>query len=282
MNLQMRIPLVLGLVLLAGCTTNPITGRDQFLAFPGVQAAYADLGFAISSGAQSPEPLPSCEPGGEAQANGPGRSCVDAAEAARFAHQVDRLGAELEAAARDLAPNLFKRINGFQIGVSSEIGVGTGSSAVGRIVLAPELAGIDPTDDVVAFLIAREMGCVIARRDEENSGARLVFSLLSALVPGGSMIVKLAASTAGSGALMNTWAQQQRREADEIALSLLERSHRSARVVALNLRIGLIHERLPKGEWRARFDESSARVALAAKVLPMAAGQPLVFARVTH
>lgn len=81
---------------------------------------------------------------------------------------------------------------------------------------------------------------------------------------------------------MNTWAQQQRREADEIALSLLERSRRSARVVALNLRIGLIHGRLPKGEWRARFDESSERVALAAKVAPMVAGQPLVFARVTN
>ncbi len=275
---------MLALLLLGGCATNPLTGRDQLLALPGVQVAYADLGFAISSGGQHAESLASCAPNhnGEAQAIGPGRACLDAAEVARFGHQVDRLGAELEAAARDLAPNLFERINAFQIGVSKEIGVGTGSSAGGRIVLAPELAGLDPTDDVVAFLIAREMGHVIARHDEEDSGARLVFSVLSAFIPGGSMILKLVASTAGSGVLMNTWAQQQRREADEIALSLLDRTDRSARVVALNLRIGLIRERLPNGKWRDFFDESSERVALAAKVPPMPTEQSLVYARATN
>ena len=65
------------------------------------------------------------------------------------------------------------------------------------------------------------MARVIARHDEEDSGARIVFSALTALLPF-TLIARVIASALGSGALMGSWAEQQRREADEIALALLD------------------------------------------------------------
>ena len=173
---------------------------------------------------------------------------------------MERVGAELATEARSLAPELFTRISAFHIGVETGIDAGTGSSAGGRIALAAGLAALDPTDDVVAFLIAREMGHVIARHGEEDAGARMAFSALTALVPIGGLIVKLAASVLGSQALTTTWAERQRHEADELALVLLERCQRSPAVIALNLRVGLKRERLPEDEWGAYFAQSAERV----------------------
>ncbi len=277
-----NILVLIGLLLVGGCATNPVTGRSQFIGLPGLQTAYANFEFALGSGRnEAPAPCAGTSGGEAARASGNNQPCVQDAEAARFSQQVERVGSELDLAARDFAPDVFKRIDAFQIGVSTEASPGTASSASGRIVLSPELATLDPTDDVVAFLIAREMGHVIARHAEENSGVRLLFSALSTLVPGASAIARLVASTTGSGALTSGWAEQQTREADEIALSLLERTHRSLRVVALNLRIGLTRERLPAGKWTELFNESSERVALLAEKAPAKARQPaLAFAKV--
>jgi hypothetical protein len=84
------------------------------------------------------------------------------------------------------------------------------------------------------------------------------------------LIAKFAASTLGSAGLTMTWAKQQRREADEIALALLERSDRSGPLIALNLRAGLNREQLRAGPWSTPFRESTEWVSLIASDQPAA------------
>jgi hypothetical protein len=244
------------LAFLGGCTTNPITGRGQIVSVPAAQA-HAEIGFALSSGAQR---LASAEP------------CSDICRAqdSRFVAQVERLGVQLETAARGMSPDLFERIQAFQVGVDPALGIATGSSASGRIALGQGIGRLDPADEVTAFLIAREMAHVIARHDEENSGARIVFSALTTLLPF-TLIARIVASTIGSGALMGSWAEEQRREADEIAVALLVRTGRSTNQIASALKDGLKKGEIPEGDWSTRFDESVARVAAAAASGPKVA-----------
>ena len=244
---------VLALALLCGCSTNPVTGRDQIVELPAVQA-HADIGFALSSGAQRLSESEPCD-----------AACRQ--QDLNFDAQVKRLGAGLEAAVRSMSPDLFERIGSFQIEIDPELGTSTGSSAGGRIVLGGGIARLEPADDVTAFLMAREMAHVIARHDEEDSGARMIFSALSALMPY-TLIVRLLASTVGSSALTGSWAEQQRREADEIAITLLVRTGRSVAGVGKSLATGLKRDRLPEGEWTARYIESAERVAAAAESAP--------------
>jgi hypothetical protein len=250
-----------GLALLAGCSTHPITGREQIIALPLVQTVHADLRFALSAGTRREGSLAECE-----------TDCGDAKRLAVFTRTVAEAGRRLELAARELAPELFDRIEGFQVEVSDGLDVGTGSNAGGRIVLGSGLAALEPTDAVIAFLVAREMAHVIARHAEENSGASIVFSLLGMLLPGFSAIARLVASAAGSSALTSSWAAQQQREADEIAMTLLEIGGMPASVVALELDIGISRARLPDGDWGARYLESARRADIIARQPPRYAG----------
>ena len=242
--------------MLAGCATNPVTGREQIVAVPAAQV-HADIAFVLSSGARRITSALPCWP-----------SCRDEELLAKFTAQVERVSAELETAARSLAPDAFTRIESFRVSVQAELGIATGSSASGRIALGSGLAHLEPADDVTAFLVAREMAHVIARHDEEDSGARIFSSALTTLVPGFSLVVKFLASAVGGGALMRTWAAEQRREADDIAVALLERAGRSAASVARSLAEGLKEDRVPNGDWATRFAESAARVALLAELPP--------------
>ena len=69
-------------------------------------------------------------------------------------------------------------------------------------------------------------------------------------------------------ALTGSWAAQQQREADEIAIALLDRTGLSVRSVALGLEGGINRARLPEGEWGARYLESAQRVAAIAASPP--------------
>ena len=254
------------IVAIAGCTVNPITGRSQLIALPAAQAAHSDMGFnlATAQGLTLSAPCAGMQRITRAAGTMPW-SCPDTAGTGKFALQVERLGAELAVQARLLAPALFTRISAFQIEVKSNVGAGTASSAGGRIILDAGLATLEPTDDVVAFLIAREMGNVIARHGEEDSGARIAFSAITAVIPAGGLLIKFAASMLGSQALKSTWAEGQRQEADELALALLDLSGRSSAVIALNLKIGLRLGQLPDGEWGRNFTQSIERVARMAR-----------------
>ncbi len=241
---------------LGGCSTNPVTGREQIVALPAVQT-HANIGYTLSSKTQRFTAPGACDH-------------VCRAQEREFEAQVRRLGTQLETAARSMSPELFERIARFEIEVDSGLGTGTGSSAGGRIVLGSGIGRLEPTEDVTAFLLAREMGHVIARHDEEDSGARMVFSALTALLPV-TLIARLIASALGSKALMGTWAEHQRREADEIALALLVRTGRSVASIASGLDIGLKKEGLPEGDWTTRYHESARRVAVVAQTAPQLA-----------
>ena len=241
------------ILLLAGCSTNPVTGRDQIVGLPAVQA-HADISRVISSKAQRFSSPDACD-----------HACR--ALEKHFEAQVKRIGGQLETAARNMSPELFERIPAFSIDVDSTAGLSTGSSAGGRISLGGGIARLEPVDDVTAFLLAREMAHVIARHDEEDSGARILFSAVTALLPV-AMIARLLASAVGSNALMSTWAEKQQREADEIALALLVRTGRSVAGVSKSLTIGFKKDRLTDSVWATRFKESVQRVAQVAQSAP--------------
>jgi hypothetical protein len=269
-----RFSLIFALAVLAGCSINPTTGRGQFLALPVVHGIQADLGAALA-GNDRETPATSCpaQPGSGATPVERDAGCINLEQLERFKHQVERIGAELGTEANGFAPESVRRIGAFQISVVADIDGGTGSNSRGRIAISAQLARLDPTDDVVAFLIAREMGHVIARHDEEDAGARMAFSALTALVPGASMLARFVASTLGSLGVTRTWARQQRREADDLALSLLARTDRSRAVIALNLRAGLSRGQLRGDQWSAQLVESIDRVNAIGR--PRAGGQLL-------
>lgn len=248
--------LPMALTLLSGCSTNPTTGRDQILALPAVQAAHAEVMFAISAPLRAASTA--CE-----------RDCGSPQFLGAFAGRVKAIGAELEAAAREMAPDLFGRIDGFQIEINDGFGGYTWSSAGGRIRIGSALAVLEPEDTVIAFLLAREMAHVIARHAEENSGASIAFSMLGMLLPGVNVIARFIATKVSADALISSWAPQQQREADEIALKLLQRTGRIARDVAVGLDFGIRRARLPDDDWGARYLRSAERVARIAELPPL-------------
>lgn len=263
---------LLCLALTGACTTNPTTGRDQIVAMPSVQLAYADMDFALMSGARRFSVAMQCT-----------QDCEGVASADETTARIEALRARLEAAARDIAPDCFERIERFSIEIDANPGIRTGSNASGRIVLSaglvgqksvdigtgavirreimPDLGGLDSTDIRLAFLVAREMGHVIARHAEENSGASLVASALGLLIPGINVIARFFASRIGAGAVRDSWASDQQSEADEIALSLLSQAGLSPLFISLALQGGAIPPEDSGDAWEASYLKSMRRIA---------------------
>jgi Zn-dependent protease with chaperone function len=249
----------LALACLSGCSTHPITGRDQIVAFPVVQRAHAEMGFALFTGAGPEAGDASCAPG-----------CDGDGGRAQFARRVAAIGARLGAAARELSPADLGRMRRFRFEVNDALGSSTGSSAGGRIALGSGLALLEPTDTEIAFLVSREMAHVIARHAEENSGASLLFSVLGQLLlPGAHVIARLVATTIGSQALKGSWAAAQQREADDIAIALMARIGLPPFDLALALQDGAMHARLPAGAWSASYLASARYVDQLAATVPI-------------
>jgi Zn-dependent protease with chaperone function len=259
----LRILGVAGLAILAGCAVNPDTGRSQLMLLPAAQSAHANAGYALAEAA-SMAPVSTCQTSDGGKLAAGKAACPSAEQVERFARQVDRAGEVLAVAAREFAPKLFSRVGGFDIEVRTGIEPGTASSAGGRIAISSNLAALDPSDDVVAFMVAREMGHVIARHGEENSGVRMAASVLTAVLPIGGLVIRFVASVVGAQAMTTSWAESQRREADELALALLERCQRSPISVAFSLRSGLRREHLPVNAWGVQFAQSIERVGITA------------------
>jgi hypothetical protein len=250
-----------------------------------VQAAYSDIGFEFSARSRGLISPPSCEAG-----------CDSDAARRAFAGRVEEIGARLSAAATALSPELHDRIGKFTLEIDGRPGVQTASSAGGRIILggglaalgvagagnAPpgadqepmdahaipgrrfipgtELGALDSAGITLAFLMAREMGHIIARHSEEDSGASIMVSALGLLVPGVNAIARFVVSRVASDSIRAGWAEQQQREADELALALLERSGISAMALSFALQDTAGPARDPDGEWDANFLASRQRV----------------------
>ncbi len=188
---------------------------------------------------------------------------ADRAGAMRFAAQVQRVSGALQHGAGNLYPDLAQRVPGlvdgrFDVYVVENDEPGSASSANGRIALNAALGARVPYDDWLAFVIAREMGHVIARHHEENSAASIATSVILNLLIPGSSLLKAMISAGGSGIAAKSKREVQALEADAIALSLLKASGFRLHDVSLTL---LVAPELPaEGSWSKGFRESSGNL----------------------
>lgn len=262
---------MLVLILLSGCTVNPITGRDQMVMVPAAQIAYADADFSLTAGAKRIAASRACT-----------ENCASVQRRVLFAGRVRIIGTQLAIAAHKMTPELFERIGPLSIEVDDDLGVATASSAGGRIMIGAGVAGLEssfpatgvdgraglesglgglePSDVLIAFLLAREIAHVIARHAEEDSGASLAVSAVGMLIPGVNVLARFLVSRVSASVLRESWALEQAREADEIALALLQRCGLSALSVSLGMERGLNHARLPADGWGAAYLSSVRRI----------------------
>lgn len=182
------------------------------------------------------------------------------AEPSAFEAQVKRIAAGLQASARGLYPDAAKRIGTFDVYVADSSELSAMSSGTGRIAINAGFAKLNPTDDWLAFVIAREMAHVVAGHHDNNSGASLAVSVLMNFVVPGSGLIKSAISFAGSQIASASGREKQIKEADEVAIKLLEGAGYTSRSIALNLRLNPVTEQASTSSWSNAFRGSAERL----------------------
>lgn len=216
----------------AGLSSAPASG--------GIAAMHADLKFSVLSA--------------------PRASAVESDDKVlMLERQIQRVAAPLETAARGLFPVVMQRISAFEPYVAQAERIETRSSATGKIAINHGLGKLAPTDDWMAFVLAREMGHVLAGHHESNSTASIVTSVIMNILLPGSSLIKSAISAAGSEVAASSNVPQQVREADEIALRLLETAGFDLRAVALSLATGPSVAQMGEGAWSDKLGKSSAQ-----------------------
>jgi Zn-dependent protease with chaperone function len=235
---------------LAGCAATPTEGRARIADMP-LAATHADIAFTLTTGSRQSS---ICEGSTNCQTK------LGRATAKSFTWQVQRITAALQDGAQYLYPDLAKRVPGlngsrFDVYVTEGDEPRSASSANGRIALNAALGAGQPYDDWLAFIIAREMGHVIARHHEENSATSMAASVIINLIVPGSALLKSAISAGGAGVVARSKQDEQALEADLIALSLLKAAGFRLRDVSLSL---LIMPALPDGDpWSNSFRKSA-------------------------
>lgn len=211
----LRNPFLLLAVAIAACATSE-RGRVQWAA-PGEVGSVYSAASVQARLAFSPETR--CR----------GDAC------ARFRQRVADTGSVLAQAAFVAYPDLSRRVPGFEFIVPERAGIGTLSTASGKVLV---LAGLDdaaPDDAALAFVIGREMGRVIGRQHEEDSGVSILVSAAAQLLlplanvitgfaalPLTTGLTATAASIVGSSFAQAANREVQRDEADAIALRLMK------------------------------------------------------------
>lgn len=179
----------------------------------------------------------------------PPRKAVPDADDAILKVQTLRIAEGLQVAARGLYADKMKSLGGFDVYIAESKDTETLSSATGKIALYGGIAQLKPADDWLAFVIAREMGHVLAGHHDQNSAASILTSIIMNLIIPGSGLIKSALSFAGSQAAAASGGEKQAQEADEVAIKLLEAAGYTSRTVALNLAQGPLDERLGSSSW---------------------------------
>lgn len=237
-------------VVIAGCATTPVDSRARIIDVP-LASTHADIAFSMTTGSRQ---RPVCVGTENCQ------ELADSDQVVRFALQVERVAEVLQSGAESLYPDLAARLPGlahgrFDVYVADDNEPGSASSANGRIALNSALGVWRPYDEWLAFVIAREMGHVIARHHEENSAASLATSVIMNILIPGSGLLKSAMSAGGSRIASVSKRSVQAREADAIAFKLLEVSGFRLRDVSLSLRTAAA---LPDDSgWSNSFRKSS-------------------------
>jgi len=202
--------------LLGACASTAPGGRSQLVAPSAVSSVYSsiDMNLDLAAAPAISEPCA-------------GAQCrVDQG----FEQQVKRLGARLAESAYQSYPDLKDRVATFKFTVAEKSDVGTTSDADGNIVVYRAVHTPGMNEGVLAFLIAREMGHVIARHHDEKSAAALVASVVvrlllpaTNLVGGAALLASTVASAAGAKAMVGDEDPRKTQEATAIAMKLIAR-----------------------------------------------------------
>lgn len=252
--------LVSALALGACATTTTEGGRSRFVAPRQLAEAYSEVEL-LTLLAVTPD-----------------APCSDAdCEAHRaFRNQVKRLGARLANASREIRHELKGAHPGFIFLVPQKGEIGTLSSASGSIIVFDGLRSLGLEDPALAFLLAREMGHVINRHHDENSATNIAVSVaatlvlpMAALLRGTAFTVSAltststaatvattAASVAGARAIKAIYRPEQLREADRVALKIVNQAGWSTFDVAESLLRA--NHRLGDDGWMAELQDSIA------------------------
>lgn len=175
---------------------------------------------------------------------------------AAFRQRVLKLGHQLEPAAYKLALEMNLTPPRFDIVVPGKNDIGSLSTAAGGIILFDGLRQFDFDDPALAFLIAREMGHILAQHHEENSATSLSISVAFALLfPVAQMmrsaeaayaaaasttsLASSAASFAGATIVKGIYRSDQQQEADILALRILAHGGWSSFEVAQALELSM-------------------------------------------
>ena len=258
-----RSATVLACTILAGCASSTHSDRAALAAPTAVSEVYsqANLQVMLATTATAPE-------------------CVDAEceQRARFDVRVAQVGAEVAIAAYQAHPELSERVPALSFTVVDKTEPGTGSTASGHIVVLRPVSGIVRSDDALSFVLAREVGHVVAQHHEQNTGTSLVISLLATVVAPVVNVAKMlavvysgatsaaaasasltAASFASSKAIIESYRPRQREEADAIALNLVEKLGFDARSVTA----GFDEDELkaPQTRWMRDLSASVSKLA---------------------
>lgn len=176
---------------------------------------------------------------------------------AAFEQKVALLSETLVNNAHSIYPDLKKRVPKFLISVIDKKEVGMASNAGGKVVVFRGVQQFQLSEDALKFLIAREMGHVIAKHHDKNTTTKIVFSVLaSVLFPAVALIsastaaaqattatslITSAASTAtsylGSEVAISRIKPTQLAESDEIAITLMNVQGWNMPQTSLNLKV---------------------------------------------
>jgi len=235
---------------MAGCATTPSDNRARMVSIP-LAATHANIGFNMVTAARSRVDCgvdSRCPPPAERTA------------ATHFELQVQRIADALQNGAQRLYPEMASEVpeladSRFEVYVVEDAAPGSASSANGRIALNSALGVQMPYDDWLAFVIAREMGHVIARHHEENAASSIVTSVVMNILIPGSSLLKTAIAAGGSRIAAVSKRDVQMQEADAIARQLLIAAGFSHEDVLLSLRI--TPEMRDDSRWSRSFKHSA-------------------------
>lgn len=205
---------LLAALVLTGCASTAPAGRLQLVAPGPIGSLHSAVDLQLTLLAK-PDDTAVCE-------------AEQCAVNTGFEKWVRRLGARLAAAAYANYPELAQRVPAFTVVVADKADAGSSSDASGRIVIYRGSRGAAMSEEAVAYLIANEMGHVIARHHGEKSAATIISSVLAQLVfapanlaRGAVLLVSSTIAALGRNAILDGLGTEQQLEADAIALQLL-------------------------------------------------------------
>ncbi len=230
-----------GMLAAAGVQANdappliePAAASGSATNAPSLLATHSHLRFSISSGARACDAL-ATSPAAVAATPVAASTAECLAAHKDFAQRLARIVAPLIRAAQTLELNREAGGRQFEVYVADGMTGGSASSGAGHIAIASELASLQPTDDFLAFVLAREIAHVSLAHHEDNSAASLLASAAVTLFFPAVGIIKTAISLASSQLAANSRNRSQRAAADELAQRLLDAAGHSRRGLALNL-----------------------------------------------